>query len=356
MNSGFRFENPAAFEWLWFMPILIGLTALFTYQHAKKIRRFISNKMYPFLTATLSVQRRRLKLALECFVILFFVLALARPQSGKSEQNVKSEGIELMVLFDVSRSMLAEDVRPSRLEFAKKEIERFLDKTGDRVGLMAFAGSAVLLSPLTSDKNAVDMFIDSLTTDTVSTQGTEFKRALLAAKDAFARGGVEGDKHSIVTRAVVVISDGEDNEPGAVDAAKQLKDAGIRIFSLGVGTEKGGAIPIRDEAGNLRGYRKNKSGKVILTRTQGKILRELAEVGDGSFYHLTYGGSGIESLIRDLKKLQQSVFDSTTAVNYDEKFQWLLFLGIIVALIELILGERRPQGRVWKGRFEVAEQ
>lgn len=352
----FRFENPAAFNWLFMIPILLVLSIVFVRWHKKKVSQFFTEKIYVFLSSSVSLQKRHLKLLLEFIVISLFVIALARPQSGQSEEKVKSEGIELMILFDVSRSMLAEDIKPSRMEFAKKEMMRFIDSGEDKIGIVAFAGSGILLSPLTTDKNALKMYMESLTEESVSTQGTDFKSAFTEAKEAFRRGGVEVDDKTVVTRAIVVVSDGEDNEAGAMDVVKQLKDQGVKIFSLAVGTEKGGPIPVRDEAGNLRGYRKDNEGTVVLSQTKGEMLKQFSQEGGGSFYHLSYSDDVVKKLRDDLKKLEKTEFDSAMVVDYDEKFQIWLLLGVLLALIEIFLGERRAQGRVWKGRFEVAEQ
>lgn len=352
----FRFENPAMFQWLWMIPVLAVVTYLFIKSYKKKMVRVFSQKIFPFLSSSVSQSKRVWKWVLEGVVITLFIFALARPQSGQSEEKVKSEGIELMLLFDVSRSMLAEDIKPSRLEFAKKEATRLIASGNDKVGIVAFAGNGILLSPLTADKNALNMYIESLTTDTVSSQGTDFKKALQEAEEAFHRGGVETDEKTRVTRAVVVISDGEDNEAGALDAAGELSKKGIKIFSLAVGTEKGGAIPVRDDSGNLRGYRKDKSGKVVLTQTKGTVLRELAKAGGGSFYHLSYGSDVIQSLREDIQKLESAQFDSAFVVDYNENFQIILLFAILLGFIELFLGERRPPGRVWRGRFEVAQR
>lgn len=354
--SHFRFENPYAFYWLWILPIVWVLSYVFLKAHLKRLKKFFSDKMYPFLSSSVSTNRRRWKLILESIVLLLFVYALARPQSGQSEEKVKSEGIEMMILFDVSQSMLAEDVKPSRLDFAKKELIRLIDSGSDKVGIIAFAGSGVLLSPITTDRNALKMYIESLSPDSVSTQGTDFSKALGEAKSAFERGGSSPDEKTAITKAIVVVSDGEDNELGANDAAEKLKDSGIRIFTLAVGTEKGGAIPVRDKVGNVQGYRRDKSGQVILTQTKGTVLKELAKNGGGSFYHLSYATDSMAQLRADLTKLEKAEFDSAVVVDYKEGFQVWLFFGIILAMIELLLGERTPAGRVWKGRFEVAQQ
>ncbi|MEZ4871935.1 MAG: VWA domain-containing protein [Bdellovibrionales bacterium] len=161
-----------------------------------------------------------MKLFLVCLSILFFVFALARPQSGTAKAKMKSEGIEVVLLLDVSESMKAEDVKPSRLEFMKKEMIRFVEKSvGDRIGIVAFAGSAVLLTPVTQDKGALKMYIETLSTDSVSTQGTDFGKALQEAESAFKRGGLEDSEESVVTRAIIIASDGEDNEEKGLETA-----------------------------------------------------------------------------------------------------------------------------------------
>ena len=301
----------------------------------------------------MSLVKKRWKFVLKFIVLLFFVLALARPQSGEKRQSVSSEGIELMILFDVSRSMLAEDVRPSRIELAKKEMIKFVSQTANhKIGLIAFAGSGILLSPMTTDKSAINMYLDSLTTDAVSTQGTEFKSALMAAKDAFKRGGVETED-SVVTRAIIVVSDGEDNEKGALNAAEELVKEGIHVFSLGLGTEAGGPIPIRDRNGVVRRYYKNKAGQKVITKTKGTVLKELAKNGKGSFYHIDFGSDVVKKLDSDLSKLEQSRFESADLTQYDENFQLFLLLALLVAFGEILMGERRRSGRIWRGRFEV---
>lgn len=353
----YRFENPAAFNLLFFIPLLVVLAWYLISFQRKKIQTVIGERLAPFLTASLSTHRRTIKLTLELAVLTFFVLALARPQSGQSKKKVKSEGVEVMLLVDVSRSMLAEDTRPSRMDLAKKELSRLLDMMeGDRVGLIAFAGSAVLLSPLTSDKAALKMFIESLSPEAVTTQGTEFRKALDEAGMALTRGGLEVTSDSVVTKVIVVASDGEDNEPGAMDVASQLADKGVHIFTLGFGTEKGGPIPLRDQRGNLRGYKKDKSGKVILSTTKGTVLKSLANEGEGSFYHVTFGGNSVSRLYDDLKRLERSEFDSAEVTDYGEHYQLLLLLGLLLAGLEIFLRERRGEGRIWRGRFEVADR
>lgn len=350
----FRFENMTAFQYLWLLPVLLGLGFYFERRARKKMETAIGRRLYPFLSSSVSNKKRKLKTFLQVLTLIFFVLALARPQMGESQQQVKSEGVEIIFAVDVSESMMAEDVKPSRLAQAKAELSRLIDlMPGNKVGVVAFAGSAALLSPLTNDPGAIKMYLESLEPISVSSQGTNFTEALRVSKDAFERGGVTTDEVVRVTRVILIASDGEDHEPGALEEAKKMAGEGVRIFSLAYGTEKGGTIPMRDGMGFLRGYKKDRQGQTILTTVKGDALRALAEAGQGSFYFATFGGEQTKLLVEDISKLERTQFDTTLATQYEERFQSLLFLGIVLALLELFLGERRNAFRFWKGRYEV---
>lgn len=351
-----RFANPDALRLLWLTPLLITASIFFERRARLRLKRAFGEKIAPFLSSSVSPAKRRLKLAIRALALVFFVVALARPQMGQSLQEVKARGVELVIAVDVSNSMLAEDVKPSRLENAKAELMKLLDLlAGDRVGLVAFAGSAVLLSPLTTDVSSLKMFVEGLSTESVSTQGTNFRSALDEARNAFERGGIEGDENLKVTRVILLASDGEDQEEGALEKARKLADDNTRIFSIAFGTERGAPIPMRDERGYLTGYKRDRSGQNILSTVKGDFLRQLAEVGRGSFHHAS---NGMEARLikEDLDKLEKKEFASMMATNYDERFQLPLAIGIVLALLDLLLGERRSPGRIWKGRFEVVEE
>ncbi|GIL16298.1 MAG: BatB protein [Oligoflexia bacterium] len=350
----FRFENLVAFQYLLLIPVLLGIGFVTLKRSEERLKKSFGEKMLPFLTASISKSKRKWKIFLQSLVVAMMVLALARPQAGQSKQEVKAEGVEIMFLADVSTSMLADDVRPSRLEQMKTDLSRLLDlMPGNKVGIVAFAGSPALLSPLSTDPGALKLYIDSLSVTSVSSQGTEFKSALTEAKDAFQRGGVAKDDLTRVTRVIVVASDGEDHEQGALDQAKELVKDGTRIFTIAYGTEKGAPIPERDSLGYLRGYKKDKSGQTVLTTVHGAALRDLAQAGQGGFYHAVGSGDHLKALVEDINKLEKTEFQSEMAVQYDEKFQIFLVFAIFFLLLELFLGERRSAFRIWQGRFEV---
>ncbi len=350
----FRFENLSAFNYLWVIPVILVLGFIFNRRSSKRLEAAIGSRLYPFLSSSVSKRKRTVKTTLQVAAVFFFVVALARPQMGQSKQEVKSEGVELIFAVDVSESMMAEDVKPSRLAQAKAELSRLVDlMPGNKIGVLAFAGSAALLSPITNDPGAIKMYLDSLDINSVSTQGTNFQAALETAKEAFDRGGVTTDDTLKVTRVILFASDGEDHEPGAMETAKQLTKEGIRIFTVAYGTEKGGAIPERDGMGFLKGYKKDRGGETVITTVKGDALRALADAGKGSFYFATFGGDQTKHLVEDINKLEKTQFDTSMAVAYEERFQIFLLVGIIIALIELVMGERRSSFKFWKGRYEV---
>ena len=350
----FRFENPSAFLWWIAIPLLIGFFWWAQRSLRKKIEAQFGGRVSGFLTASVSRPKRRMKVALQCLALFFMVIALARPQAGQSKQEIKSEGVELVFLADVSESMMAEDVRPNRLGQLKAELTRMVDLLGgNKIGLVAFAGSATLLSPLTSDPSALKMYIDSLSPLSVSSQGTNFQSALEEAEEAFKRGGVGEDDTSRVTRVIIVASDGEDHEPGAIEEAKKLAAKGFRIFTMAYGTEKGGQIPERDSLGFLKGYKKGPDGQTITTTVVGDELKKLAEAGQGEMFFASFGGNHLQRLLTALDHLEKTQFESQVATQYDEKFQIFLLFGLIAALIEFLFGERKNSFRLWRGRFEV---
>ncbi len=353
----FHFANTAAFQLLALAVFLL----VFAYWRLKKGRerfqRVFGAARLSFLAQSISWPKRKLKIALQALALTIMILALARPQSGESRQKAKSEGLEIILAVDVSNSMMAEDVKPSRLELTKQELSRLLTELGgDKVGLVAFAGSAVLLSPLTPDKSALRMYIDSLSPASVSTQGTEFRKALAEADLALKRGGLENDADATVTKAIVLVSDGENHDDKVMEMVNRIEGGGIHIYTLAVGTEAGAPIPIRDDHNNSIGYKKNKDGQVVMSQSTGKSLEEIASAGHGTFRYLTFGGNSIQALMGDLNQLQKSQFESTEITDYQENYQIILVWGVVIALIELFLGERRGEGRVWRGRFEAQRQ
>ncbi len=354
MESVLKWGNSEAYFWLFGILILAAVYFYFERWSQKKLDKAFGEKVAEYLSQNVSLNRRRLQLALQCLALVFIILAMARPQAGESQQEVKSEGVELIIMADVSESMLAEDVRPSRLAQMRIELSKLLELIpGNKIGVIAFAGSSALLSPLTSDPNALRMYIDSLDVDSVSSQGTNFETALAYAKEAFDKGGVTQDTESRTTRAILVVSDGEDQEKGALETAKKLSDEGIKIFTMAYGTEKGGAIPAKDRFGNMVGYKKDSSGQTVLTQVKGQFLGELAKVGGGRQYFAQFNGDHLKQFVGDLSELEKTQFQSSVTTQYEEKFTWPLLVGLVLLFVSFFINDRKLYNHEWKGRYEV---
>lgn len=349
-----RFESSQYLILLMLVPLFLGLFFFYLKRWKRVTERTFGARVVPYLVQNYSATKATWKMIFYVLALSLMIFAWARPQSAKGQTEVKSEGVEVMIAVDVSRSMLAEDVRPSRLAHAKKEIISLLDSLGgDKVGLIAFAGSSVLLSPLTVDKSALKMFVEGLSPESVETQGTEVGRALTEAKEAFSRGGVEPGETSRVTKVVLLISDGEDHEKGAEAIAKELTGLGIRLFTMAFGTEAGAKVALRDPNGQLRDYLKDAKGQPVVSKVNGDFLRTLSQIGQGSFYHVTFGGEQMKSLKEDIDQLEKAEFDTLTTTSFQEQFQYFLIGALIFAFLELILGNRKKMSTVWKGRFPL---
>lgn len=351
----FRWQNPFAFYYLSLLPLLLVLIVFVWRAREKSLKEAFHSRLAPFLVKNRSLTKRKIKIALELLVLVLALFALARPQFGQSQQKIKSEGIELVIALDVSKSMLAEDTKPSRLSHARNEVNRLLDRlSGDKVGLLAFAGSALLLSPMTNDYGAIRLFLETVGPDSVTTGGSNFKSAIDVAVGAFKRGGIDPEEGVSVTKVLLIVTDGEATTAGEIEAAQKARNEGVRIFTLGIGTRSGAPIPERDEFGNLKGYKKDNSGNPILSTTKEEALASLAQAGGGGYYHADFSGSAIASIKQDIEKMEKMEFESDMAVDYDEKYQPILLLAVLLALLELLLGERKKESGLWRGRFEVS--
>ena len=354
-----RWGQISAFNYLSLIVILIVIFFIFEKLFIKKLFSKFGEKNALFLSQSVSYSKRRWRLVLQCLGLVFIIIAIARPQMGVSQQEIKSEGIELLILADVSDSMLAEDVRPSRLAQMKIELSKLLDlMPGNKMGIISFAGSSALLCPLTTDPNALKMYVDSLDTNSVSRQGTNFESALSFAKEAFEKGGVTQDSSTKTTRAILIVSDGEDQEPGAIEIAKKLSEQNVKIFTMAYGTAKGAAIPTRDQQGNQTGFKKDSSGQTVVSQVHGDFLKQLADVGHGQFYFATFGGNHLREFVSELELLEKSEFQSNMTTQYDEKFTLPLLLGLVLLCFSLLISDRKKlSGKTslnWRGRYEVS--
>lgn len=297
------------------------------------------------LATSAQLGRRRVKAALILLAATLLVVSLAGPRFGTSVRDVERKGVDLMIALDVSSSMQAEDVAPNRLERAKNEVKKLIDAlSGDRVGLILFAGDAFIQCPLTTDYDAVRLFLDVAEPSLIPTPGTDFEMAFETALSAFGPSTVqrasEGSSQpgAARSRAMLYISDGE-NHRGSVDyIMRTARQRNIRLYAAGVGERDGARIPIY-ENGQRTGFQRDQNGEIVTTRFE-DVLTELAQ--DGAYFRIARTSSALPDLTTSLDRLEQTAFGEEQFEEYEERFQWPLALALLVLVIDVFIGVRRP--------------
>jgi Ca-activated chloride channel family protein len=343
-----RFEHP---EYLWFLLLIPALGAGYFFLNIwqrNQLRRFVSEKLIPQLAPEASLAMRIVKQALVLIACACLILAVANPQVGTRLEEVKRKGIDLFIAFDVSLSMKSEDIRPSRLEKAKRDVSELLRKlSGDRVGMVVFAGDAFVQFPLTSDYTAADLFLSAIDVDAVPVPGTMIGSAIEVALKSFS-------KDMPTQKAIVVVSDGENTEGDVMGAVEDAKKAGVRVYSIGMGTPEGGPIPVFNQNGVRTDYKRDQSGSIVLSKLDETMLQQIAAATGGSYHRATSGGNEIDDIFKELASLEKVEFGTKQITGYETQYQYLLAFGIIFFIIELMLSERRTKLAVWLKKFMPA--
>ena len=287
----------------------------------------------------ISFARQRTKAILLLLGIALTCVALARLQFGTHLEALKREGIDIVVALDVSNSMLATDQKPNRLEKAKSELRAIIERLkGDRIGLVAFAGEAFVQCPLTLDYAAAEMLISVMDQNTVSVQGTSLVSAIEAARKAFTQ---QEKKHKVL----LLLTDGENQEGDAVEAAKEARREGIKIYTVGIGDPNGVPIPVLNRKGEQVGFKKDQSGEVIVTKLDETTLQKIALETGGKYYHATAGELELDKIFDEISKLEKKDLEGTLVTRYDDRFQWPLMLALFLIVGEFFLSERKkPTG------------
>ncbi len=287
------------------------------------------------LIVGMSARRRRLKTAALFFAVVFIVIALAEPKWGYHWQRVAREGIDIVIAIDVSKSMLARDVKPDRLDRAKMEVRELLDTLdGDRVALVAFAGSSYTVCPLTLDYSAVEMFLKVVRVGVAPLGGTDIGGAIEQAIKIF-----QGDERNY--RALIVLSDGEDHEAKVEEAAKKAKELGVKIFSIGIGSKGGELIPIETEEGK-KAYLKDKEGKVVQTQLTENTLEQIALLTGGAYIYPSAGRFGLVDLYNEkISRMEKKELGERQRKVYENRFQWPLGIALLLLIMEMLVSERK---------------
>ena len=324
----FRFEDPTYLYWLAVIPLLIVIRFLMVWQQKKRLRRFGDKELVRQLMPDVSRFRPAVKFWLALTALALIIVMVARPQFGTKISHEKRTGIETIICMDISNSMLAEDVTPSRLDRAKMLIENLVDNfTNDKIGLIVFAGDAFVQLPITSDYVSAKMFLSTIDPSMMATQGTDIAKAVEMASYSFTQQ--EG-----VGKAIIVITDGEDHEGGALEAAKEAQDRGMRVYVLGVGSSKGAPIPM----GN-GDYLKDNTGQTVMTGLNEEMCRQVAQAGGGAYIHVENNSRAQEQLDAELDKLSKKEIASTIYSDFDEQFQAVGIIALLLLIIEICILE-----------------
>ncbi len=298
------------------------------------------------LTDTVSLAARRWKAALQVAALGLLVLALARPQFGTRVETVRTSGQDIVVAVDLSRSMLAEDVAPNRLERARLTILRLMGNLGgDRIGLVAFAADAFVQSPLTVDYSAAGLFLSAMHPDLMPVQGTDLGAALRVSLDALDQGARDA-------RVVVIVTDGEDHEDDFEAALARAVEGGVQVHVVGIGSVEGVPIPEYDAQGRPSGFLRDQEGNVVTTRLGDETLRTVAERTGARYVRAGAGGTAFEDLVDEITGVEGEALDERQVTQFEEQFQIFLGLALVLLFGEWLLPERRRQRHAWAGRFE----
>lgn len=333
-----RFAHP---EYLYGLLALVPLAALYVLaarRRAAALSRFGEPVLLAGLVQSPGKYRRGAKFALVSLALAFIVVGLANPQIGTKMEEVRREGVDAMILLDVSNSMRAEDITPNRLDHAKQNISRMLEKLeNDRVGLVVFAGQSYLQLPLTTDYAAVRLVLNTIDTDVVPVPGTAVGSAIDLAMESFIAGE---RKHKVM----ILISDGENHEDDALGAARKAKEEGVVIHAVGMGSPEGSPIPFY-ENGAVAGFRKDADGSVVLSRLNEGMLREVAAAGGGVYVRATNRQGEFDEIFGRIAAMEKKEFGARVFTDYEDRFQVFLGVALVLLLLELLLAERAPSRR-----------
>lgn len=340
-----RFADVEFLYLLSLVPLLAVFYFLVFRWKRQAMQRFGKLDLVEKLAGSTSRGRQVARAVLVVLALLFMILALARPQLGTRLEEVKREGVDVFVALDVSSSMLARDIEPSRLAKAKHELSAFIDMLrGDRIGLIAFAGDAFVQCPLTLDYGAAKTFLRVMEPDLVPTPGTNLGDAIKLALEHFE---TKERKHKVL----VLVTDGEDHSGKAVEMARAAEKEGVVIYTIGIGSPKGVPIPVYDNQGNRVGFKKDRQGDVVLTKLDEVTLQKIALTTGGKYHLAATGDVKLRKVYDEIAGMEKKELASLKFSQFEERFQYVLFLALMLLLAELLLPERKRTKTEWRGRF-----
>ncbi|MDR2414147.1 MAG: VWA domain-containing protein [Odoribacteraceae bacterium] len=328
----FRFAHPELLYLFILLPLLLVFYLLMVGRKKKAIAAFGDPGLLETLMPLRSPRREAMKFALVLVALAFIITGVAGPRFGSKLQQVKREGVELMIALDVSNSMLARDIKPSRLQAAKQAVSRMVEKlNNDKIGLIVFAGDAYVQLPITTDYSSAKFFLQSIDTDIVPVQGTAIGAAITMAMKSFT-------PESKTSKAIIVITDGENHQDDAIAAAKSAREQGIYVHAIGMGLVQGAPIPELRVPGE---YMKDAAGNVVISKLDEETLKAIAKAGEGLFVRASDTNVGLNTLLDEVNRMDKSLIEEQVFSDYDEKYQYFLLAGIFLLLLEFMMLERK---------------
>ena len=339
----FQLEEKIWFWGLLVIPVILILFALLQFWKRRAQKNFANKALLKRLSPNQSVFKAILKVVVLCLAFACLVMALVNPKVGTKLETVKREGVDIVFAVDVSKSMLAEDVAPNRLEKSKQLVTQIINNlASDRVGIIAYAGKAFPQLPITTDYASAKMFLQNMNTDMLSSQGTAINEAIELAKTYF-------DDEEQTNRVMIIISDGEDHSDVAANVAEEANEEGIRIFTIGVGDVQGGPIPLKRN-GVLEGYKKDNQGETVVTRLDEETLKGIADEANGTYINGNNTAEVVDAIREILNKMDKTEFEAKEFADFKDQFQWFLGLAIFFLLLDILFLERKT---AWLKRLNL---
>ena len=327
-----RWQSEIVLNLLWILPFLLLLFYAFMRRRKRLLENAGDSSLIQQLFEGYSAKRLWVKFSLLLTALALIIIGIANPQIGSKLEQVKREGVDVIIALDVSNSMLAEDLQPNRLDRSKVLVSKLLDQLhNDRVGLIVFAGQSYLQMPLTIDYSAAKLFLNTITPNSIPTQGTSLGSAIELAQESF-------DQDEDKFKALVIITDGENHEQGAIDAAETAMAEGMVIYTVGVGSEEGAQIPYYQ--GRHKSYRTDKNQQVVISKLNESILKELASITNGKYFRIKGTKNEVVQVVRELSKMEKKEFEGRVFTDYEDQFQYFIGIAIILLLLQLFIRNR----------------
>jgi len=342
----FRFGNINNLYFLIAIPVLLILLIFIIYRKRKDLNRFGDREIITQLMPEASSGRPVIKYVIQILAVIALIIGIARPQFGSKLREVKREGVEIIIALDVSNSMLAEDIQPNRLERAKQAIAKLVDQmVNDKIGLIVFAGNAYIQMPITTDYVSAKMFLSTISPEIVPVQGTAIGSAIELGTKSFTPMAES-------SKALIVITDGENHEDDAVQAAQLAAEKDIKVHTIGIGLPEGAPIPVTNPS-EQKTYLKDRDGNIVVSKLNERMLQQIADAGNGVYIRSTDTRLGLNTVFDEINKMEKQEMDVRIYSDYDERFQYAFGLALILLLADLFILERKNR---WLSRIKLFEK